>query len=472
MEKIKFGTSGWRAIISEDFTFDNLKLVVQAIADHLASQALKGKEVIVGYDTRFLSEMFAEEACGVLSANGLNAHLSIRDVPSPVISFSILNRKAAGGINITASHNPPEWSGIKFSPSWGGPALPETTKDIEDKINRLKGVYKEIPIREAYEKGFIEKVDLREDYLRDLRNKVDLSSISKAGIKIVVDPIYGTVRDYLDTVLREAGCDIAVLHNCRDPYFGGIIPDASEKSLCELAGHIRKGNYDLGVATDGDGDRFGIIDSDGDFVEPNLILALLLDYLIKSRGWDGGVARSVATTHLIDAVAKFYGIELYETPVGFKYIGKLIAEDKIILGGEESAGLSIKGHVPEKDGILACLLVAEMVAVRGMSIKELLGDIYRRFGRVYTKRVDLRVSEDIIERLQTPEPRLQTKLFGLKVKDIITIDGTKYILEDGSWLLMRPSGTEPLVRLYVESGSEEGLNALIKAGKGFIGIKG
>lgn len=469
MAKIKFGTSGWRAIISDEFTFDNLKLVVQAIADHLISEGYKGKEVIVGYDTRFLSEKFAEETCCVLAANGFHAILSMRDVPSPVISFSILKRKAAGGINITASHNPPDYSGIKFSPSWAGPALPEETDDIEKRINGLKGSYKEINPLEAFERGMIEKVDLSTTYIEDLLRKVNLSAIGKAGLKIVIDPLYGTVRDYLDKILRDAGCDISVLHSYRDPYFGGLTPEPSEKNLEELIRYIRKGEYDIGLATDGDADRFGIVDSDGSFIEPNYILALLFDYLVENRNWKGGVARSVATTHLIDAIAKTHGIEVYETPVGFKYIGELIAKDKIIIGGEESAGLSIKGHIPDKDGILACLLVTEMVAVKGRTIKELLGDLYERVGRFYSKRVDLRVSEDFIDKLKTQNSIQKIeKISGLMVKDTITKDGTKYIFENGSWLLMRPSGTEPLLRLYVEAGSKADIEKLIGAGKEFV----
>lgn len=471
MKKIRFGTSGWRAIISDDFTFDSLKLVVQAIADHLASSGLNGKEVIVGYDTRFMSERFAEEACGVLAANGFKAVLSLRDVPSPVLSYSILKRKAAGGINITASHNPPDYSGIKFSPSWGGPALPETTKDIEDRINGLKGSYREIPIPEACERGLIEKVDLRGPYLEDLARKVNLSSICKAGLKIVVDPLYGTSRDYLDKTLRESGCDIAVLHSYRDPYFGGLTPEPTEKNLEELIRFMKKGSYDIGLATDGDADRFGIVDSDGNFIDPNMILALLLEYLIETKGWRGGVARSVATSHLIDIIARSYGIEVYETPVGFKYIGELIAEDKIIIGGEESAGLSIKGHLPEKDGIIACLLVAEMIAVKRMSLKDLLENLYRKFGKVYNKRVDIKVSEDLIDRVKSKEAKVKIEEYsGFKVKNIINIDGVKYIFENGNWLLMRPSGTEPLVRLYAEAGCPEAVEVLIKAGKEVIGI--
>ncbi|MBI5198662.1 MAG: phosphoglucomutase/phosphomannomutase family protein [Nitrospirae bacterium] len=469
MGKIKFGTSGWRAIISDEFTFDNLKLVVQAIADHLVAKGLKEREVIVGYDTRFLSEKFAEETCCVLAANGFHTILSMRDVPSPVISFSILKRKAAGGINITASHNPPDYSGIKFSPSWAGPALPEETDDIEKRINGLKGSYKEINPLEAFERGMIEKVDLSTPYIEDLLRKVNLSAISKAGLKIVIDPLYGTVRDYLDKILREAGCDISVLHSYRDPYFGGLTPEPSEKNLEELIRYIRKGEYDIGLATDGDADRFGIVDSDGSFIEPNYILALLFDYLVETRNWKGGVARSVATTHLIDAIAKTHSIEVYETPVGFKYIGELIAKDMIIIGGEESAGLSIKGHVPDKDGILACLLVTEMVAVKGRTIKELLEDLYERVGRFYSKRMDLRVSEDFIDKLKTQNSRLKIEeISGLMVKDTITKDGTKYIFDGGSWLLMRPSGTEPLLRLYVEAGSKADVEKLIGAGKGFV----
>jgi alpha-D-glucose phosphate-specific phosphoglucomutase len=456
--KIKFGTSGWRGVIADDFTFDRVRTVTQAIADHITAEGLKEKGVVVGYDTRFLSERFAAEAAKVLAANGIHSYLSVRDVPTPVVSFEIIRRKAAGGINFTASHNPPEYNGLKFSPAWGGPALPETTTDIETRANALgeKNSITAMPMGEAKQKGLIEDVDLRKTYLDDLRKKVDFEPIKKAKLKIAVDLLYGTGKDYLDTMLRDAGCTLTVLHGYRDTMFGGLSPEPSEENLAELSAAMKKGKFDIGLAVDGDADRFGILDADGTYINPNQVLALLLDYLCRTRGWKGGAARSIATTHLIDAVAKKHGIEVYETGVGFKYIGDLLVQGKIIFGGEESAGMTIKDHVPEKDGILACLLTAEMVAREKKSFKDLLKRLYKE---VESNRAD------VYARLSQP----LTELGGMRVKGKkTTADGTKYMLDDDSWVLMRTSGTEPVVRLYVEAVSEANIRGLIEAGKKFI----
>lgn len=469
--KIKFGTSGWRGVIADDFTFGRVRIVTQAISDHIIGQGLKERGIIVGYDSRFMSELFAAEAVKVLAANGIRSYLSPRNVPTPVVSFEIIRRKAAGGINVTASHNPPEYNGLKFSPSWGGPALPETTKDIEARANALmdKNSISCMPISEARGKGLVEEVDMRKPYLDDLKKKVDIDQIKKARLKVAVDLLYGTGRDYLDTALIDAGCSVTVLHGNRDPLFGGRPPDPSEENLSELSALVKKGKYDLGLAVDGDADRFGIVDSDGTYINPNQILALMLDYLCRSRGWKGGAARSIVTTHLVDAVAKKHGIEVYETGVGFKYIGDLLVQGKIIFGGEESAGLTIKDHVPEKDGIIACMLISEMVARERKTLKELLKNLYREVGHIVDHRINIRVSEAdraaVDERLSQPI----TELDGLRVKGKkTTADGTKYMLEDDSWVLMRMSGTEPVVRVYVESGSEERVHSLVEAGRKFI----
>ncbi len=469
--KIKFGTSGWRGVIADDFTFERVRIVTQAISDHIISQGLKDRGVIVGYDSRFMSELFAAEAVKVLAANGIRSYISPRNVPTPVVSFEIIRRKAAGGINFTASHNPPEYNGLKFSPSWGGPALPETTKDIEARANALmdKNSISCMPISEAKNKGLVEEVDMRKAYLDDLRKKVDIDQIRKARLKVAVDILYGTGRDYLDAALIDLGCSVTVLHGNRDPLFGGRPPDPSEENLSELSALVKKGKYDLGLAVDGDADRFGIVDSDGTYINPNQTLALVLDYLCRSRGWKGGAARSIVTTHLVDAVAKKHGIEVYETGVGFKYIGDLLVQGKIIFGGEESAGLTIKDHVPEKDGIIACMLVSEMVARERKTLKEMLKNLYREVGYIVDHRINIRVSDAdraaVEERLSQPI----TELDGLRVKGKkTTADGTKYMLEDDSWVLMRMSGTEPVVRVYVESGSEERVRSLVEAGRTFI----
>jgi len=471
IEKIKFGTSGWRGVIADDFTFSRVRAVTQAIADHLGAQGLKEKGIVVGYDTRFLSERFAAESVRVFAANGIRSFLSNRDVPTPAVAFDIIRRKAAGGINFTASHNPPEYNGLKFSPAWGGPALPETTKDIETRANAFldKNSVSVMTLADAKQKGLVEDADLRKAYLDDLKKKIDFDPIKKAKQKIALDLLYGTGRDYLDSVLRDAGCAITVVHGHRDALFGGRSPEPSEENLFELSATMKKNKFDIGLAVDGDADRFGVMDQDGTYINPNQVLALVLDYLCRTRGWKGGAARSIATSHLVDAVAKKHNIEVYETGVGFKYIGDLLVQGKIIFGGEESAGLTIKDHVPEKDGILACLLVAEMIATEKRSIKDMLKRLYKEVGTILNDRVNIRLTEgnraEVNARLSQP----LNELGGLRVKGKkTTADGTKYMLEDDSWVLMRASGTEPVVRIYVESSSEEKIKELIDAGKKFI----
>ncbi|MEK6726273.1 MAG: phosphoglucomutase/phosphomannomutase family protein [Deltaproteobacteria bacterium] len=466
MTKIKFGTSGWRGILADEFTFENVRIVTQAICDHIREKGGREKGVVIGYDTRFMGRKFALESAEILAANGIKAFLCKRDVPTPVIAFEIIRRKAAGGINFTASHNPPEYNGLKFSSSWGGPALPETTGEIERRANDMMGemTYREVSLNKGMHEKLIEIIEPKEPYLKEIREKVDVGALK--GMKVAVDHLYGTSRDYLDSVLKEAGCEVVRFHEYPDPTFGGKPPEPSEENIHDLIEKVRSdSSISIGLATDGDADRFGIVDRGGIYIEPNYIVALLLDYLIRTRKWSGGVARSVATTHLIDRVAARHGIEVYETPVGFKYIGELISEDKLIIGGEESAGLTIKGHVPEKDGILACLLVAEMVAREGKSVTEMLNNLYSEVGTVLTRRVNIHLEgSGLKDRLKT----LPSSFAGLNVDKVVTIDGTKMILSDGSWVLIRPSGTEPVVRFYAESFSREGLDRLTEAGKRFI----
>ena len=470
MGRITFGTSGWRGILCEDFIFENVKVVTQAIADHVTAHGDKGKGIIVGYDSRFMGERFAKESARVLTGAGIKTFFCNRDTPTPVIAFEILRLRAAGAINFTASHNPPEYNGIKFSPSSGGPALPETTHDIERRANEMIGeiCYRECQLDDAVRSGLLEEIDPKERYLADLAEKVDFAAIARLGT-IALNPLYGTARGYLEEPLLSCHGRVKLVNAHRDPYFGGFPPEPAEKYIKDFIG-IVKGDpaIKLGLATDGDADRFGIVDEDGSYIEPNYVIALLLDYLIRMRGMTGGVARSVATSHFVDAVARKHGVEVYETPVGFKYIGELISQDKIIIGGEESAGLTIKGHVPEKDGILACFLVAEMVAREGMPVKALLERLYDQVGRYLTKRENITLSPEVEEKFAGKLAATPGAIAGLKVKDTVTIDGSKFILEDGSWLLFRKSGTEPVVRLYGEAADPERLAAVMKAGREFI----
>lgn len=468
MGNIVFGTSGWRGLLAEEFTFPNVRAVIRAIAGHVIAEGAQNKGVVVGYDTRFMGSRFAEEAARVFAEYGVRVYLCTRDTPTPVISHAILWKRAAGAVNFTASHNPYYYNGIKFSPEWGGPALPETTKDIERRANAvIAGSTHDVPATPV-ESDLLSMLDPRESYLRDLEEKVDFEAIGTLG-GIAVNTLFGAGRGYLDEPLLPRVARVRVVNNLPDPYFGGFPPEPAERYIQDFIRLVRNDpEIRLGIATDGDADRFGIVDENGSYIEPNYIIALLLDYLVRVRGMSGGVARSVATSHLIDAVAEKHGIQVFETPVGFKYIGDLISQGRIIIGGEESAGLSIHGHVPEKDGILACFLVAEMVAREGKSLRELLERLYGEVGRFITRRENITLSPEAEQGFLLRMQSIPAAFRGVRVRDVVTLDGVKCILDDGSWLLFRKSGTEPVVRLYGEASSEEQLRAVMAAGREYV----
>ncbi len=463
---IKFGTSGWRGIIGEDFTFENVRVATQGVANYLKKSGQKGSGVVVAYDTRFLSEKFASEAARILAYNDIHAFLCNRDVPTPCVSYETVRRKAMGAINFTASHNPPEYNGLKFSTSNGAPALPEITKAIESEIHAVASTHERMDVYEKSE--LIETIDPKDRYLAELRNKVDVDVIRKSGLRIAIDSLYGTSRDYLDYFLLEAGVEVKIIHNYRDPYFGGFSPECSEKNLGELRKIVTEDKFDLGLSTDGDADRFGIIDDRNRFVSPNVVLALVALYLKRYRNIPGGLARSVATTHLIDAIARKLDVPLYETPVGFKYIGELILADKIALGGEESAGMSMYRHLPEKDGILACLLVAEMVARTGKKLNDLIEEPYKEFEFFYSKRAEMKLNQNLKESLASRLANPPASLDGLKVREVNKTDGVKLIFDDNTWLLFRLSGTEPVARIYAEACTPKDLKHLLDSGKKFV----
>lgn len=463
---IHFGTSGWRGVIAENFTFANVRLASAGIAHYLRSKSARPR-VVVGYDTRFLSEKFAETSGEVLGSHGIETRICTRPEPTPALTHEILHRHLDGGINITASHNPAEYNGLKFSTNDGGPAMPEVTRAIEKLVQRvldgqlpLAGSAQATPSRQT--------ADPRPAYLEALRGKVDLQAIGRARLKIAYDPLYGTGRGYLNALLEEAGAGVHTLHDYRDVLFSGVGPEPSESNLTELAKFVKDERCAVGLATDGDADRFGIVDADGTWIHPNLILALLADYLIEVRKVPGGIGRSVATTHLIDAVANYHHVPVYQTPVGFKYIGELIREDKLALGGEESAGLTIRGHLPEKDGILACLLVAEAVAARGQSVNQQLAALFKKVGPFYSVRVNLNLNPEVQDCLIKKLSRDWEKFNGRKVVKTDRTDGLKMIRDDSSWVLMRPSGTEPVVRVYCEASSPAELASLVASAKAFV----
>ncbi|MBC7349063.1 MAG: hypothetical protein H5U05_03725 [Candidatus Aminicenantes bacterium] len=460
---IRFGTSGWRAVMGEEFTFSNVRRVVQAIANYLRQQYPDQElSLVVGYDTRFLSERFAEEAAALLSRNRIQVYLADRDCPSQALAYQIIIGRHSGGINFTASFNPPEFNGLKFNVASGAPALPEVTAQIEREVEK---VTPEMVAPHYYpDRAFIHRLDLQKDYLGFLQKKIDFEAIRKAEIKIGIDLLFGASREYLDEILEENSIPIEVIHGYIDPYFGGISPSCTESNLAGLRKLVREKNCALGLATDADGDRFGLVNEKGRIVIPNYVLALILEYLLAVKGWRGGVARSVTTTHLIDRIARHYDVPLYRTPVGFKYMADLFLQNKIIFGGEESACLAVKNHLPEKDGIFAGLLVAEMVAVCGLSLSQLLQQLFNKYGLMVGAQENIKLTPEkalkLQELIKNPPDRLGKRL----VQSVETMDGLKLDFNGDRWLILRFSGTEPLIRCYAEAESEKEARALLRAG--------
>ncbi len=447
---IKFGTSGWRAIIADDFTFANVRLAAAAIAEHVRSRNAN-PTLIVGHDTRFFAEEFTHTAAEILREQGVRVLLCDGPTPTPVIAYEILRRKVDGAINFTASHNPAEYQGLKFTGPDGGPALPEVTHDIEARAAKLR----ERAPAKPNDKPF-EKIDPRNFYLDRIAQLVNFKALGDAKLSVVADALHGCSAGYLDRALSMHGVEVQALRTERDVLFDGSGPDVSEENLKPLRDAVLAKKAAVGLAADGDADRFGIIDSDGTWMQPNHTLGLVYDYLAETRGWKMPAARSVATSHLLDAVARFHGTTVIQTPVGFKYIGELIEQDKIAMGGEESAGMTIRGHVPEKDGILACLLVAEIIAVRRVSLMEQLRALFKRVGQEFwPQRANLHLPEDVklraVNRLKADFPTF----LGRHVKNIDRTDGLKMEFDDGSWVLLRLSGTEPVMRVYTEAATLE-----------------
>ncbi len=460
---IKFGTSGWRAIVADEFTLANIRLAVAGIASYVKTLP-RPHHVLIGRDPRFLGEAFVAEAAQVLAGAGITPIVIPEAAPTPAIAHAVRTLKTSGSINFTASHNPPEYNGIKYSTPDGAPALPEVTGQIETAIASLQASHAVIPKSEPP----AEAADVKPAFLKRLAELVDLKAIAKSGIKVVYDPFWGAGRGYPSDLLREAGVTVETIHDCRDVLFGGHAPEPDDHLLADAKKKMKEIGANLGIATDGDADRFGIVDADGTFVQPNYVIALLFDYLVETRGWRNGVAKSVATTNLINTLAEHHKVPLYETPVGFKYIGALIDEDKIAIGGEESAGLTIRGHVPEKDGIIAGLLMAEMVATRRKSLGAQLKELFSKVGSFYPVRENFRLTAEVKAAFTEKLKADPTELSGRKVVQVVRTDGLKLILEDGSWVCYRLSGTEPVVRAYTEARSERDMEALRSAAEKFV----
>jgi len=455
-EVIRFGTDGWRAIIAEEFTFANVTRAVYAMGLYIRETYYRDgctdTPVFVGYDTRFLADSFARHAAQILMNMGINAKLSVRDVPTPCIAWATQHGTTAGALQFTASHNPPEYCGLKYIPHFAGPATNDITNAIVAHLKDLPADYEPSPQEVQY-------FDPQPLYLEALAKLVDFKKISASGLKIGFDALYSTSRGYLDRVLRdECGLSVSVLHDWRDPLFGGGMPEPKFEYLKDLVQLVKREKLDVGIATDGDADRFSVIDENGDFFTPNQLLCMLTRHLVKNRQQSGTIVRTVATTHLLDRLAKMYGLKVHETPVGFKYIGEVMRTEDVLIAGEESGGFSVKGHIPEKDGILANLFLIEMLAYEKKPLTSIWADLLKEAGvsELTYKRGDLKLTTRTAKGLMDHFYEHPIKyLAGREVTKESRLDGLKIYLDHENWMMIRPSGTEPLIRLYFESSSPE-----------------
>jgi alpha-D-glucose phosphate-specific phosphoglucomutase len=472
MSPIKFGTDGWRGIIAEDFTFDNVRACAQAVADYLNETGLAQRGVVIGYDTRFAAEDFAAAAAEVISGNEIKAYLCPKAIPTPVISFGVVARKAGGAIIITASHNPASWNGFKFKTESGASASPEITARIEENIARTlaAGRIKSLPLAQAIERNRAEYLDTAQDYYNQLSRLVDLEAIGNSRLKVVIDPMYGAGIGYFRKLLSGGSIKLREINVKRNPLFPGMRqPEPIAANLSRLSNTVKRKQASVGLATDGDADRLGIIDENGAYISTLHVFALLCLYLLEVRGERGPLVKTITMTSMLYRLGELFGVPVYETPVGFKYVAPIMTAEKALAGGEESGGYGFRGHLAERDGILAGLYFLDLMVKTGWSPSQLISYLYSKVGPHYYKRIDLKFSEEehqiVNERVRNFSPE---SIDGVKVVSSDTIDGFRFILDDNSWLLIRFSQTEPLLRLYAESGSQERVEKLLKVAQGLV----
>lgn len=469
---IRFGTDGWRAVIADTFTFENLRLISQAVADSINRQHLgpDRPQVVVGYDTRFLSDRFAAETARVLAANNIVTWLTRTDAPTPAISYNVKEKGAAAGIVITASHNPPRYNGFKLKASYGGSATSEACALIEDQLRLMERDARGpnlMDYQQALDQGLIVRFDPSWTYYEHLSTLVDLDRISEGELNVVVDAMWGAGRGAFAGILSRTRTRTTEIRGALNPGFGGIHPEPILKYLNELVAAVQRQQADVGLATDGDADRIGAIDALGNFVDPHHIMALALNHLLEVRGQRGLVVKTVSTTFMIDNIAAQHDLQVRETPVGFNYIGDLMMREDVLIGGEESGGISIRGHIPEGDGILMGLLLLEIMAHAGAPLHEIVAQLQAKFGPAHYGRLDVKLriqrsKKQVVAMLTDQAP---STLAGETVVKVDTLDGVKFYLNDRSWLLIRPSGTEPILRIYAEARSQEAVKALLEAGQ-------
>ena len=462
---IKFGTDGWRGVIAREFTFENLSLVAQATMDYMIREGLAEKGLVIGYDRRFLSREFAERVAEVACGNGIRVWLGNGYAPTPAVSWGVHELQAGAGVMITASHNPPIYNGFKFKEAFGGSARPATTKVLEEMVSANIAANRPvlaIPFSDAMAHGQVTLFDMKSGYFHQLGSYVDLDLICKAAIPVVVDSMYGAGSGIFSRLVPG----VTEIHTMENPAFGGRPPEPTGEHLSELSLLLRDGLYRVGLALDGDADRIGAVDETGEFFSSHRIFTVILRHLHERKGLTGGVVKTVSTTRMIDLLCEKFGLELFETPIGFKHICELMLEHDILMGGEESGGLGVKGHIPERDGILMGLLLLEAMAMSGKGLRELLNETMDEIGHFSYQRLDLPIAIDAKERLIA---RLKGGGIGTIADRSVAKenfrDGFKYIFSDGSWLLIRPSGTEPVLRLYSEAGNLQIVEELLTAGK-------
>ncbi len=470
---IKFGTDGWRGIIAQDFTFDNVRLCAQSVAEYLQDKGLASRGLIVGYDTRFASEHFAAAASEVVAANQIKVSLCPTPTPTPVISYGILHRKSAGAIIITASHNPALWNGFKVKSEEGTTAPTEVEADIESRLPEIiaQDRVKRLPLNEGLSQGLIEYLDLAPAYLHHMAQLIDLENLHQAGLKIVVDSMFGAGAGYFKKLLQGGKTEVVEINGERNPLFPGIKPEPIAPHLSKLSTLVRESEANVGLATDGDADRLGIIDEKGNPLTPLQIFALLALYLLEVKGERGAIVKTLTTTSMLYKLGKLYDVPVYETPVGFKYVAPVMIAENALIGGEESSGFGFRGHIPERDGILAGIYFLDFMTKLRKTPSELIDYLYRKVGPHHYQRVDLEFPlverEKILHRLTSKMP---AHIAQSEVIRVNTIDGFHFSLADDSWLLIRFSGTEPMLRIYAEADSLTRAGELIAEGRKILRV--
>jgi alpha-D-glucose phosphate-specific phosphoglucomutase len=467
---INFGTDGWRAVIADTFTFENVRLVSQAVANWLNAQNINNPSIVIGYDTRFLSDRFAMETACVMAANGISVWLTRTDAPTPAISFNVVEKQASAGIVITASHNPPRYNGFKVKNRFGSSATSAECDAIEAELVKITQNGNTVNIMDpdaALESGLIQLFDPSWLYYQHLTELIDINIISRGELDIVADAMWGAGRGAVTSILARSRCHAVGIRDVLNPGFGGIHPEPMLKYLNQLVATVQRLQADVGLATDGDADRIGAIDAQGNYIDPHHIFALSLRHLIENKGQRGDVVKTVSTTFMIDAIAQAHDLTVHETPVGFNHIADLMMKQDILMGGEESGGMSIRGHIPEGDGILMSLLLLEVIAAAEAPLHEIVADLQATYGPAHYERIDARLKtklpkKDVVRMLAEAPPAI---LGGETVTRVDTLDGVKFYLADNSWLLIRPSGTEPVLRIYAEAHTPEAVKAMLIAGQ-------